>query len=591
MIRFLLENDGVFVAQLRRFLKLPKETFLIVVLVITFLAFLPALKAEFVNWDDQAHLYENPVVKLVEWPGMLQHFRRMVLTAYMPLTTLSYAVEYHFFGLNPFVYHFTNVALHVIVTALIFQLGILFGLPQRAVFWGALIFGIHPVHVESVAWVTERKDVLYSIFYLLALIRYWRYLESGKPLEFIWSLIWGTVSMLAKPMALSLPLVLLLLDGMKSRKWRIRIFAEKIPYAVILAPIAWITMSANVQPPEILSLGESLLIFLYTFMFYIQKFFYPVNLVPYYPPPYPIVLSNPVYNIAVLSLFVLIATLIVFRKSRWLYFAVAFYFASIFFLLRFDHQHIIVVADRYMYLPSMGFCFLIGVILERFISQTKFFLVPVVLLCAGLFWGTWTQVKVWKNSFSLWTHEIKHFPHVALAYKNRGQAYLEKGDLERAMEDTQKALSLDPDYGDALNNRGSIHLRQGNREAAWADFTRAVEADPLQADAWYNRGTLLIDENRNSEALPDLTEAIRIKPVFVQAYMNRGVAYGSLGDFKKAEENFSAVLRLDPENRLGYQNRIHTYIKMGQDEKALADIRMLQRLGVDFSKNTTLQKQ
>ena len=193
------------------------------VLLLTLAAFSSALNNQFLNWDDDRMLTENPSVRSLT-PGNIQHiFTSTVQRVYIPLSVFSLAVEYAFAGDHPFIYHLDNVLLHLLVTGLIFVFALRMGLSGRAAGWAALLFGIHPMHVESVAWVTERKDVLYSVFYMASLISYWQYLEGKKKTDYGLSIVFGFLSILAKPMAISLPLVLFLLDWFKNRGWNKKI--------------------------------------------------------------------------------------------------------------------------------------------------------------------------------------------------------------------------------------------------------------------------------------------------------------------------------------------------------------------------------
>lgn len=225
----------------------------IVALVI--LAYSPSLKNQFVNWDDDAHLLANPFVHPV---NVRDIFTTTVNGIYIPLTSLSFALEYHFFKANPFIYHLDNLLLHLAVTVMVFLFCLRCGLSVLAAGLAALIFGLHPAHVESVAWVTEHKDVLYAFFYILALLCYLRYLRVRKEAPgyrrgwaFGLTLIFGFLSVLAKPMALSLPLVLFVLDWFFKRELTIRSCMEKMYCGLAIIPVAWITYVSQMRTPDI----------------------------------------------------------------------------------------------------------------------------------------------------------------------------------------------------------------------------------------------------------------------------------------------------------------------------------------------------
>jgi len=258
--------------------------FLTVILTVVFFSYVPTLDNDFVLWDDDMHLLENISVRVLDFEHVGDIFKSTVNKIYIPLTTLSFAIEYHFFEYDPFVYHLDNLLLHLGVVAFIFWLGLRLGLPIAGSGIAALLFGIHPMHVESVAWVTERKDALYSFFYMAALLSYCRYLDFTKSTPsfqirksyrlLVLSAVFGILSILAKPMALSLPLILLLFDWFHRRKITGAAIFEKVPVTVAIAGITWISYVGHARIPG-KNIVEGLLIWPWTFVFYLRQFLFP----------------------------------------------------------------------------------------------------------------------------------------------------------------------------------------------------------------------------------------------------------------------------------------------------------------------------
>jgi len=252
---------------------------IVVVILITFISFWPSLSNPFSSFDDYVHLVNNPIVQTFDWPHIKAMFTTTINKSYIPLVQLSYAIEHHFFGLKPFIYHLNNLLLHLGVSILIFLLALRWKINLWAAGLGALIFAIHPMHVESVAWITERKDVLYACFSMLSLYHYQCYIETGhgRMKYYVFSLFWVLLSMLSKPMGLSLPLILFLIDWVNKRTHSPKLILEKIPFLVIIIPIVWITYLSHIRIP-----GESVisgvLIWVWCFAFYIQKFLIPTVL-------------------------------------------------------------------------------------------------------------------------------------------------------------------------------------------------------------------------------------------------------------------------------------------------------------------------
>ncbi|HQP10207.1 MAG TPA: hypothetical protein PKV41_02345, partial [Candidatus Omnitrophota bacterium] len=410
-----------------------------VLVVITALAFSPCLRNSFViNWDDDVHLLANEKVRSLTSENIASIFTQLINRTYQPLLVLSYAVEYHFFQYRPFVYHLTNLLLHIAVVGLVYKLALSLSLEPLAAGISALIFGLHPVHVEPVAWVTSRKDLLYSLFYLLSVILYLRYLRRRSFLSYGGSLACALLAIFSKSMALSLPLVLWAMDWFQRRKMDWKILGDKIEYFLLIVPIAWITYSQNTG---IMSLNRSGIrsgvIYLWSFMHYVFKFFWPVNFTPIHEMSGPIALANSVYLWPLLVFGILIILLVRFRRDRLFVFAFVFYFASIFFLLRTD---VIVfgaqmVSDRWVYLPCLGFCLWLG---ERFwkiylkMEGRRWIKAVWIFLLVGVFsWlgiSSFKQCRIWKDGGTLWEYALKHYPQSPVANNNMADFLLKRGE-------------------------------------------------------------------------------------------------------------------------------------------------------------------
>ncbi|MFI5205686.1 MAG: hypothetical protein ACHQVK_01985, partial [Candidatus Paceibacterales bacterium] len=299
-----------------------------ILVVIVFLAFLPALFNDFIiTWDDPSYLFKNPLIGSLDFQNLLKIFTTPINKLYTPVTTLSFALEYHFFGFNPWVYHFNNLLLHLCVVGSILVLARDIGISSRATFFTGLLFAVHPIHVESVAWVSERKDCLYAFFYILALVQYVKYVKTGRRSHFCLSLGWGLLSMLSKPMAVSLPFVLLALDWLLRRplNWASRI-REKLFYLIYLVPLAAITCNYWPFPGGKLQIGEGVLIWFWSFIFCIEKFIAPWGLIPHYELPQPVLWYHPLYISAVLLSAIFIYSIYRFRRNRHYIFAWVYYF-------------------------------------------------------------------------------------------------------------------------------------------------------------------------------------------------------------------------------------------------------------------------
>ena len=506
---------------------------LVGILLIVFLVYSPSLKNQFVNWDDDVHLLSNPFIRSLDARGLRDIFSATVNKVYIPLTSLSFALEYHFFKTSAFIYHFDNVMLHLAATVMVLVFALQMGCSSLAAGIAALIFGLHPLHVESVAWVTERKDVLYAFFYMAALLCYGKYLKtvispsvSKAHCFFIFVVVLGTLSVLAKPMALSLPLILFLCDWYVRRKFSPRLVLEKIYCFLCILPIIWATYFLQMRTQDN-HIPQSLLIWAWSYEFHLRNFFYPDYLTLIYKLPQPVSMANPEYFLSVFGICILLVGWLIWRKNRMFLFAFFYYLLSIFFLLRFDAKaDLNVVADRFMYLPMVGLCIGLGAGYDRILISLRgkkylqYCLIFLGLALLGvLSYKTSQQCQVWYNGVTLWEHQLKtqEKAATALTYNKLAQAYAQQANLRddqpavaKAIRYFDIALQIKPDYANVYFNRGNLHKRLGRPSFAEADLKRAVEFDPEHFEAYHQLGEIYSEEGRCGEGLWYLDKAMAV---------------------------------------------------------------------------------
>lgn len=560
----------------KNFLKQRSKPALVVLLLfLTGIVYFPALGHDFLSWDDPAFLLHNTALRVLTWGNVKNIFSSPVESVYVPLTIMSFALEHYFLKFKPWIYHLNNILLHLAVVALVFVFAVRIGLPLRAGFLAALLFGIHPMHVESVVWITERKDVLYAVFYMAALISYWKYLENKRAADLVWTTLWGILSMLSKPMALSLPLILLLCDWLKKRKFSASVIVEKIPLTLVIACLGWITYSYYRRVPgqDFLEAG---LIGLWTMTFYVRQFLVPVILNPFYALPRPITFFSLEYFTAACVLGVMIFGLIRYRKEPWLSFAVLFYLGSIFFLFRLDTAaDRNIVADRFMYLPCLGFCFFIGEAFDKLLKLHMRHYKILVLMAVGCYLllgvRTMVQVGIWKNDDTFWNHVLFLNPDNPIAYNHRAMMYEEKKDLLKALKDYDKAISLEPNYLEAFNNRGLVYSKFRRYDLALRDFNTVMQIDPLSETGFFNRGYLYFRQREYDLALKDYTRAIALRPRYAEAYNARGSVYEAMKQYPEALSDYHRAIVCNPFLAEAYNNRGVVYAKQKFTDYALAD--------------------
>jgi tetratricopeptide (TPR) repeat protein len=562
------------------------------VLIVTAIAFSPVLNNDFTNWDDQKHVYENPLIRSSDGLPLREIFTTSISKIYIPLTILSFSIEHRFFGFNPFVYHLTNLLLHLAVTALIFRFALRLQLTARAATLAALLFGIHPMHVESVAWITERKDVLYAFFYMLALDSYLTYLQRGKGSSYLLTILFGLLSLLAKPMTLSLPLILFVCDWLHHRKLTWRVLLEKIPYGAIMIPITLITYLQHVRVPG-QNLAEAFLIWTWTSTFYIQKFLWPFVFVPLYQLPQPIALSNPSYALAFVILLLIILCIVRLRKNRWFVFALLYYFASAFFLWRYDNAvDVTIVADRFMYLPSLGICISLGILGDKmagdFLKRKptlvgNLIFVGLAVIMAGLALKTYFQTKIWKNSITLWSYVIQHSPALTIAHVNRGDAYTTIGEVELAEADYREAAEIKLERARRHCQRArDLHSRK-EYDSALLHYNNALLHNPRSAQAYIGRGDIYQIRRQFEDALSEYNKAMDIRPDDSELYFVRGHVYSLTQSYDRAIADFTRALEINPRRAQAYYFRAVAYSQNNQGPLALQDFKRALEINPQYA--------
>lgn len=569
---------------------------LLLILIITYSSFSPSLQCDFTNWDDPRYVLENPLLKSTQSKNIKEIFKtKEVSLNYHPLTIWSLAIDYQTAKLDkPEVYHRTNVLLHLANTLLVFVLIYLFSNGRIEVAgFTALFFGIHPMHVESVTWISERKDVLYTFFFLGSLISYVKFSETRKWWFYIFALFAFTLSLLSKAMAVTLPIIMLLFDFLKGRKLEVKLILEKIPFFILSLVFGIVALRIQSQGAiaefDTFTLFERIMFASYGAIMYLVKMVAPVKLSAFY--PYPNLNNNgtiPTEFYIAPFILLLISTLVLWslKKTKLLFFAFAFYLVSVAMVLQFISVGSAIMADRYTYIAYIGPFFCISLALSQLdkkpntIKWTGY----AILLVASLVFAktTYERTSVWKNSETLWSDVISKYPTVEVAYKNRGNYYGQNGKHDLALKDYDvylkmnqtdpniyvnfgnvmnlknqnnkaldaynKALALDPNNFQALMNRGNIQGTLLQYDNAIADYNRVEQLDPGFTQLYFNRGLTYLNAGNATKSLADFNTVLKREPENVAAWLNRGVAFFQLENYKAAHSDFIQATNLQPAN-------------------------------------------
>jgi tetratricopeptide (TPR) repeat protein len=562
---------------------------LAIIILISFIAYLPVFHNSLLAWDDDFYIKNNPLIYSI---NLKEIFSQYVLGNYHPVTILTLATEYYFFGLNATGYHTVNLMLHLLNVILVFYTVFLLSDKAGVALVAALLFGIHPLHVESVAWAAELKDLLYTFFFLASYIFYLKYLKKLQKKFYLFALLLFLVSLLSKAMAASLPVVLVLTDYFKGRKISIKTILEKVPFfllAFVLGVLAILAQRSfnSIQDIAIYTFPQRIVFACYGFITYLSKLLLPLNLSAIYPYPVKNGVDIPIQYYAYVIFFLGLAacTIYSYRFSKKIIFGMGFFFATVFLVLQLLPVGNAIMADRYSYIPSIGIFYLAGEGFNK-LWRKKLKLAAIILLSAitVLFSvKTYARCGIWKNDMTLWNDVISQYQIIERAYNNRGVIFKEEKRNDEALNDFNKAIELKPDLTEAYYNRGNLFANENRDDEALNDFNKAIELKPGYADAHNNRGLIFMNKKRDDEALNDFNKAIEMKPNYAEAYYNRGILLMDEKRIDEAINDFNKTIELEPDNAEAYINRGNLFMNEKRNADALNDFNKAIELKPDFA--------
>ncbi|MEW6061942.1 MAG: hypothetical protein AB1600_08385 [Bacteroidota bacterium] len=392
---------------------------IVLLLLFTSTAYIHTFHNGWTTWDDDVYVTDNHFIRDITAENLVAIWTKSFNGSYLPLTLMSYMVDYAIGGYNPAVYHTINLLFHIINVVLVYVLSVRLSNGSHLTgFVVALIFGIHPMHVESVAWISGRKDMVSGMFFLLSVIAYLNYIQQAQQKGLVLSFIFFTLALYSKITVVMLPFVLILLDIYIGRTWRWNLVYEKLFFFLIAIVFVVIGYFAQYTAGALRhsSLLEMLLMPHYSLFFYIYKFFLPIQLSSYY--PYPKIDEGMVPIVVYLSLpivYVIFYLVWENRSSRHVVFGFLFFLLLVFPVLQHIRFSGIIAADRFTYLPYIGLAFPIGVLVEKIFQrsskQLRMLSITIgIILCAAMFALTFHRVQVWKDSNTLWNDVLKKYP-------------------------------------------------------------------------------------------------------------------------------------------------------------------------------------
>ncbi len=543
------------------------------ILLLSFIAYLPVFQNGFV-WDDDLYIQSNTLIQTLNLKNI---FSENVAGNYHPLTILVFAIEYQLFGLNETGYHAVNVGIHLLNVVLVYYVVFMLSRKQGVALVTSLLFGIHPLHVESVAWASELKDLLYTFFFLASYSFYLRFITGGQKKFYVIALLLFLFSLLSKAMAVSLPVVFLLTDYFIGREINARLLLEKAPFfipAFIFGAIAVsVQKDAGATDMILLPVYQRIVFACYGFTNYLIKLIVPFSLSAYY--PYPIKGGEQIparyFFYLFLAAGVLLYMVYSLRISRKIFFGIGFFVVTVFLVLQLLPVGGAVMADRYSYIPSIGIFYLLAEGLYQLWLRKVQWVVTALLGIASLSYTaiTYDRCQVWKDGISLWSDVIDKNPGVAMAYCNRGIDLAKKERNAEALSDFNQAILLKNDYAKAYSNRGLIFKIDRKYNEAIGDFTRALTLNPDYISPLYNRGLVLKYVQKYDEALKDFNRVIDLKPDYAEAYNARGIVFSNTAQYEKAVSDFLKAVALQNNYPEAYVNLGNVYSRQKLYTKAI----------------------
>jgi len=569
-------------------------------LILVFWTFYPCLNSEFLNWDDEENVVfclriRHPGPGLIPWS-----FTNFTVGDFKPLVWPTYALEYAVWGLNPRGFHLGNLLLHALNSCLVFLLILKLGerSPRSpaasAAFLAALFFARHPLRVESVAWISERKGLLCAFFYLLATLLYLRYSRRGRGLT--WVYLSSLAALLSKPLAVTIPLVFLLLDLSlpREKSWR-KLIAEKVPLFLLAAAAAAFAFYGQISNGALIPLGQSGIpsraaLALRNIFFYLGKFIFPARLSATYPALRP---GGASPGLPLLPLAILIAGVIWLwrRDRRLLLLGGGWFLLTLFPVIGIFRTGLVVAADRFTYLPAAG----ISVVLSGLISypssprlrRISSLCLGVVL--AGLMILSRRQVRFWHDSEGLWRQCAREYPDSAVARSHYGQLLYSRGEDGEAVRQLRAAWKLiagtpyaDGGIGFAVrSNLARALSRRGELRPAEAIFREILR----KQDSWvihHSLAGVYSKEGRKKEAIAEYEAVLKERPGFVPALCDYGLILAQTGSTRKAMDTYRRALRLDPGSPRARYNLSLAFLDQGRKKEGLS---LLRELAAEYPEN------
>lgn len=563
----------------------------------------------FVDFDDNSYIYENPIVqKGLTFPGILWAFTHVWASNWHPLTWISHMLDCQFYGLNAGGHHLTNVLLHTATVILLFlTLRRMTGCLWRSAFVAA-VFAIHPLRVESVAWLAERKDVLSGLFFMLTLGAYVRYARSPRsPARYGLVILMFALGLMCKPMLVTLPFVLMLLDYWPLNRLQInpgtepifrlgrrqiprRLLLEKLPLLGLAVASCAITIFA--QTRVITSSGNLSLVMrlenaFISYVAYMDQMFWPSGLAVLYPlTPGGVRVAEAALALVVLA-GISTGVIVLRRRDPYLLTGWLWYLVMLVPVIGILQVGVQARADRYTYLPQIGLYLLLTWAAADLCARWRYGRAALgggaAIILVALIFCARTQTIYWRNSATLWTHTLACTSDNFMAHYGLGHALFDQGKVEEAIAQYQAALEINPDYAEACNNLGNALLQEGKVDEAIAHLQRALQINPDYAEACNNLGNALLQQGKVDEAIAQLQRSLQINPDDASAHDILGNALLQKGNANEAIAQYQVALQINPHYAEAHFNLGNAQLRQGNVAEAIREYQKALQIKPDFA--------
>jgi len=566
-----------------------KIIIILILIVLSIVIYWHVQNYAFIHYDDKDYVTSNYRIQAgITLKSVFSTFTDIHTGNWHPLTMMSHMLDWQLFGERAGGHHWTSLIIHIFNTVLLFLLlNQLTGAIWRSAMVAAL-FAVHPINVESVAWIAERKNVLSTFFWIMTMLIYVWYVKQPSWKRYLPVFLCFALGLMSKPMLVTLPFVLLLIDYWPLNRTAINtqnenqaeiqvplkigkaklsfLILEKIPLFILTAISICVTLYTQHNVKAVVNL-DSLPILkrinnaIVSYGLYIKKMFWPIDLSVFYP-----LYKIDIWQLLTGASFLFLLTAIVlkyYRKYPYLLTGWFWYLGTLVPVIGLVQVGAQSMADRYAYVPFIGLFIMLVWYLADIVKRNaciQFSLVLtsfVVILALSVL--SWQRCQLWGDQFALWNDVLKNHK-VAFAYNFRGLAYADQGQYSLAMTDYNTAIALDKKFAEALNNRGIMYGIMGKKMNALKDYDEAQRLNPKFADAYYNRGILYLEINQLDAAVADFTTAIHIDPDMADYFNNRGVALRLKGEYEKSFADFNQALKINKNLAEAYFNRGIIYL-------------------------------